>query len=197
MSAHVPDPRVRTRIDVDRALLERDDDLITVLDLPIVREATRPDGDAVHRLRSVPGIGTGLPRTSLSEIHDSARVDRVPACASSARRVQCTHTSAGTTRGPGGVKMGHGHVTSAFSEAAVRFLRHAPGAKKLLGTIEKTHGTGKALSMSAHPIGRAVCDRLARRTVFSMEQFRAGSRVPRSRRTRAPQSATSRRSWQE
>jgi hypothetical protein len=62
--------------DVDLAL-ERCDDLITDLELTIVREATRHDGDAFHRLRSVLGIGKVLALTILSEIHDITRFDRV------------------------------------------------------------------------------------------------------------------------
>lgn len=68
--------------------------------------------------------------------------------------------------------MGHGHLKWAFSEAAVLFLRHAPGGKTLLAQIEQTHGTGKALSILAHKIGRAVFYMLSRRTVFAMEKFR-------------------------
>jgi len=45
--------------------------------------------------------------------------------------------------------------------------------RKLLGTVEKKHGKGKALSILAHKIGRAVFYMLSRRTVFSMEKFRA------------------------
>jgi hypothetical protein len=60
-----------------------------------------------------------------------------------------------------------------FSEAAVLYLRHAPGGKKLLGDIEKKHRKGKALSILAHKIGRAVFCMLSRRTVFSMDKFRA------------------------
>jgi hypothetical protein len=55
----------------------------------------------------------------------------------------------------------------------VLFLRHAPGGKKLLAQIEKKHGKGKALSILAHKIGRAVFYMLSRRTVFSLEKFRA------------------------
>jgi hypothetical protein len=53
------DPSVRKSIDVDLALLGRYDALITDLELTIVRDAKRHDGDAFHRLRSVPGIMTG------------------------------------------------------------------------------------------------------------------------------------------
>ena len=137
VSEHFPDPSVRKSIDVDLALLERYDDLITDLELTIVREAKRHDADAFHRLRSVPGIGKVLAWTMLYEIHDITRFDRVQEFASYARRVKCTHQSAGKTYGTGGAKRGNVHLTWAFSEAAVLYLRHAPGGKKLLAEIEK------------------------------------------------------------
>ena len=123
---------------MDLALLERYDDLITDLELTIVREAKRHDGDAFHRLRSVPGIGKVLALTILYEIHDITRFDRVQEFASYARLVKCAHTSAGKTLGTGGAKMGNVHLKWAFSEAAVLFLRHASGGKTLLRQIEKT-----------------------------------------------------------
>jgi transposase len=173
VSAHFPDPIVRKSIDVDLALLERYDGLITDLELTIVREAKQHDGDAFHRLRSVPGIGKVLALTILYEIPDITRFDRVQEFASYARLVKCAHISAGKVRGSGGAKMGNVHLKWAFSEAAVLFLRHATGGKQLLGKIEQTHGKGKALSMLAHKIGRAVFYMLSRRTVFSLEKFRA------------------------
>jgi transposase len=173
VSEHFPDPSVRKSIDVDLALLERYDDLITDLELTIVREAKRHDGDAFHRLRSVPGIGKVLALTILYEIHDITRFDRVQEFASYARLVKCQQQSGGKTLGTGGAKMGNVHLKWAFSEAAVLFLRHAPGGKKLLGQIEKKHGKGKALSILSHKIGRAVFYILSRRTVFSIDKFRA------------------------
>jgi len=173
VSGHFSDPSVRKSIDVDLALLERYDTLITDLELTIVREAKRHDGDAFHRLRSVPGIGKVLGLTILYEIHDITRFDRVQEFASYARLVKCAHTSAGKVHGSGGAKMGNVHLKWAFSEAAVLFLRHAPGGKKLLTQIEKKHGKSKALSILAHKIGRAVFYMLSRGTVFSMEKFRA------------------------
>ena len=127
----------------------------------------------VHRLRSVPGIGKVLALTILYEIHDLARFDRVQELAWYARLVKWAHTAAGKVSGTGGAKIGNVHWKWAFSDAAVLFLRHAPGAKTLLGAIEKTHGTGKALSILAHKIGRAVYYMLSRGTVFSLERFRA------------------------
>ena len=63
---HFPDPAVRKSIEVDLALVERLDALITDLELTIVRHAKRHDADAFHRLRSVPGIGKILALTLLS-----------------------------------------------------------------------------------------------------------------------------------
>ena len=61
----------------------------------------------------------------------------------------------------------------AFSEAAVLFLRHSPEGRKVLARLQKQHGKGKALSILAHKIGRAVYYMLARGTVFSMDKFLA------------------------
>lgn len=167
------DPSVRKSIDVDLTLVAQYDTVITDLELTIVREAKRHDADAFHRLRSVPGIGKVLALTILYEIHDITRVGRVQECASYARLVKDQKQSAGKTFGTSGAKMGNVHLKWAFSEAAVLFLRHTKDGKKLLATIEKKHGKGKALSILAHKIGRAVFFMLSRGTVFSPEKFRA------------------------
>jgi transposase len=169
---HFPDPSVQKSIAVDLALIDQYDGLIIDLDLTIVREAKRHNADAFHRLRSVPGIGKVLALTILYEIHDITRFDRVQEFASYARLVKCKKQSGGKTLGTGGAKMGNVHLKWAFSEAAVLFLRHTEG-KKLIARIEKQHGKGKALSILAHKIGRAVFYMLSRETVFSMEKFLA------------------------
>jgi len=170
---HFPDPSVRKSVEVDVALIDQYDALVIDLELTIVREAKRHDGDAFHRLRSVPGIGKVLALTILYEIHDITRFDRVQEFASYARLIKCTHESAGKKLGTGGAKMGNVHLKWAFSEAAVLFLRHTTEGKRLLTRLEKKHGKGKALSILAHKIGRAVYYMLARGTVFSMEKFLA------------------------
>jgi len=170
---HFPDPIVRKSIEVDVALIDHYDALVNDLELTIVREAKHHDADAFHRLRSVPGIGKVLALTILYEIHDVTRFDRVQEFASYARLVKCVHQSAGKKLGTGGAKMGNVHLKWAFSEAAVLFLRHTKDGKKLLAGIEKKHGKGKALSILAHKIGRAVFYMLSRRTIFSMEKFLA------------------------
>ena len=170
---HFADPSVRKSIEVDLALVAQYDTLITDLELTIVREAKRHDADAFHRLRSVPGIGKVLALTILYEIHDITRFDRVQEFASYARLVKGQKQSAGKTLGTSGAKMGNVHLKWAFSEAAVLFLRHTKDGKKLLAAIEKKHGKGKALSILAHKIGRAVFYMLSRGTVFSTDKFLA------------------------
>ena len=169
---HFADPSVQKSIAVDLALIDQYDALVIDLELTIVREAKRHNADAFHRLRSVPGIGKVLALTILYEIHDITRFDRVQEFASYARLVKCQKQSGGKTLGTSGAKMGNVHLKWAFSEAAVLFLRHTEG-KKLIARIQKQHGKGKALSILAHTIGRAVFYMLSRGTVFSMEKFLA------------------------
>ena len=171
--AHFPDPSVRKSMEVDVALIDQYDTLVTDLELTIVREAKRHDGNAFHRLRSVPGIGKVLALTILYEIHDVTRFDRVQEFASYARLIKCRKESAGKKLGTSGAKMGNVHLKWAFSEAAVTFLRHNREGQRLLARLEKQHGKGKALSILAHKIGRAVYYMLSRETVFSMEKFLA------------------------
>ena len=73
---------MRKSIEVDVALLDHYDTLISELEATLVRDAKRHDADAFHRLRSVPGIGKILALTILDEIHDITRCDRVQEFAS-------------------------------------------------------------------------------------------------------------------
>ena len=170
---HFPDPSVQKSIEVDVTLIDQYDALVNDLELTIVREAKRHDADAFHRLKSVPGIGKVLALTILYEIHDITRFDRVQEFASYARLIKCAKESGGKKLGTSGAKMGNVHLKWAFSEAAVLFLRHTTEGKRLLARLEKTHGKGKALSILAHKIGRAVYYMLSRGTVFSMKKFLA------------------------
>ena len=94
----------------------------------------------------------------LYEIHDIQRFPRVQDFVSSCRLVQCAKESAGKRYGTSGAKMGHAYLTWAFSEAAGLFLRANPAGQKYLARVEKKHGKGKALSILAHTLARAVYD---------------------------------------
>ena len=170
---HFADPSVQKSIQVDVALIDQDDALVTDLERTIVRAAKRHDADAFHRLRSMSGIGNVLALTMLYEIHDITRFDRVQEFASYARLTKCSRESGGKKLGTGGAKMGNVHLKWAFSAAAVTFLRHNSARQKLRARLEKKHGKGKTLSILAHTIGRAVYYLLSRGTVFSMEKFLA------------------------
>jgi len=73
--------------------------------------------------------------------------------------------------GTSGKKIGNAHLTWAFSEAAVLFLRNNEPGQKLLARVEKKQGKGNALSILAHKLGRAVYDMLKRKTAFDMDLF--------------------------
>jgi transposase len=100
-----------------------------------------------------------------------ARFPRVQEFASYARLVKCQKTSAGKLKGTGGDKIGNAHLKWAFSEAAVLFLAKCPEGKTLYKRIEGKHGKGKALSILAHRLGRAVYFMLARKRAFDLERF--------------------------
>jgi transposase len=91
--------------------------------------------------------------------------------ASYARLVKCARESAGKKLGSGSAKQGNVHLKWAFSEAAVLYLRHSTDGRKFLARLERKHGEGKALSILAHKIGRAVYYVLAQGSVCSHEKF--------------------------
>ena len=72
-------------------------------------------------------------------------------------------------------KIGNAHLKWAFSEAAVLFLAKCPDdqGKKLLARLERKHGKGKALSILAHRIGRAVYFMLKTKRAFDLDRFLA------------------------
>jgi hypothetical protein len=69
--------------------------------------------------------------------------------------------------------MGNVHLKWAFSEAALLFVRHSEEGKSLLARLEKRFGKGKALSILAHKLGRAVYYMLAREEAFDAKRFAA------------------------
>jgi len=173
VAAHFPDRAVRHSIELDLALLERYDTLLRDLETGLVHQAKQHDPQAFQLLRSVPGIGKVLALTILYEIHDVTRFGRVQEFASYARLVKCAAESAGKKKGTSGAKMGNVHLKWAFSEAAVLFVRHSAGGKKLLARLEKRHGKGKALSILAHKLGRTVYFMLVRGKAFDGDRFLA------------------------
>jgi transposase len=87
------------------------------------------------------------------------------------RLVKCARESAGKRYGTSGATIGHAHLKWAFSEAAVLFLRDHPTAQKYLARLEKKHEKGKALTILAQKLARAVYDMLKRPGAFDTEKF--------------------------
>lgn len=139
--------------------------------MSIVQSAKQHEATTSYRLRSIPGVGKILALVLLYDIHDIRRFPRVQDLVSSCRLVKCAKESAGKRYGTSGKKLGNAYLTWAFSEAAVRFLRNNPAGQKLLARLEKKHDQGKALTILAHKMARAVYDMLKRETVFDMTKF--------------------------
>src|SRR4030095_11205964 len=173
------DPAVQKSIDVDLALIGSYDELLRDVELTLVNTAKHHDANTLYLLQTVPGIGKILSLVLLYELHRIDRFPSVQAFASYARLVKCSKESGGTRLGTSGKKIGNAHLKWAFSAAATLFLRHNPQGQKLLARLEKKHDTGKALSILAHTLGRAVYCMLPRQLAFDMEMFlqTSGSRA--------------------
>ncbi len=165
------DVSVRESLAADLALVDNYEVVIGELEASVLRQARAHDPDSFQLLKSVPGIGKVLALTILYEIHDIRRFDRVGQFASYSRLVKCQKSSAGKVQGTSGAKIGNAHLKWAFSEAAVLFLAKCPEGKKLFARIERKHGKGRALSILAHKLGRAVYFMLARKRAFDLERF--------------------------
>src|SRR5688572_28037153 len=165
------DDSVRKSIETDLKLLDHYDELIAELELYIVRTAKVHDSDTFHRLRSIPGVGKILAMTILYEVHDITRFTRVQEFCSYSRLVKCSRESAGKRQGFGGQKIGNVHLKWAFSEAAVSFLSKCADGRSLVERLRRKHGKGKALSILAHKLGRAVYYMMAREKTFDMQRF--------------------------
>jgi transposase len=72
-----PDPTVQQSIEVDLALLNSDDRLLTELELSLVNTAKAHNAQIFYRLRSIPGVGKILALVLLYEIHDIHRFPRL------------------------------------------------------------------------------------------------------------------------
>ena len=168
---HFPDPRVRKTIAVDVSLIDPYDQLLGEVELYITRTATAHDVQTCARLQSVPGIGQILALVLLSEIQDLTRFPRVPAFVSYCRLVKCAKESGGKRLGTSGKKIGTVPLRWAFAEAAVLFLRQNQPGKEYFAKLERKHGKGKALTVLAHKLARAVYYMLTRAQAFALNRF--------------------------
>jgi transposase len=168
------DTAVQKSIEVDLALIDHYDQLLSDIELYIVNTAKQHDVNAFYRLRSVPGIGKILALVILYEVQDIQRFPRVQDFVSYCRLVKCAKESAGKKYGTSGKKIGNAYLKWAFSEVAVLFLRNNPEGQKYLARLEKKHSKGKALTILAHRLARTVYHLLRREHAFDMNTFLNG-----------------------
>jgi transposase len=166
-----PDPAVQKSLEVDLALIDYYDQLLSDLELHIVKAAKQHDAQTVYLLQTVPGIGKILSLVLLYEIHTIERFPSVQDFVSYCRLVKCAKESAGKRYGTAGTKIGNAYLKWAFSEAAILFLRDNPAGQRYLARLEKKHGKGKALTILAHKLARAVYYMLKRGVVFKLDTF--------------------------
>src|SRR5262247_2600138 len=166
-----PEPAVQKSIEVDLALIGHYDQLLRDVELSILKTAKQHNAQTLYLLRTVPGIGEILSVVLLYEIHDITRFPRVQDFLSYCRLVKCTKESAGKRYGTAGTKIGNAHLKWAFSEATVLFLREHPAAQQYLARLEKKHDKGKALTILAQKLARAVYHMLTRKVAFDTETF--------------------------
>jgi transposase len=169
-----PEPAVQKSIEVDLALIGHYDQLLRDMELAILKTAKQHETNTLYLLRTVPGIGEILSLVLLYEIHDIQRFPRVQEFVSYCRLVKCAKESAGKRYGTSGSKIGNAYLKWAFSEAAVLFLRANPAGQKYLARLEKKHSKGKALTVLAHKLARAVYYMLQRKTAFDLPTFLRG-----------------------
>jgi len=165
------DPEVRKSVETNLALIDEYDRLLGALELHLTESAKVHDVNAFYRLRSVPGIGKILALVLLYEIHDIHRFPRVQDFVSYCRLVKCAKQSDGKHYGYSGTKIGNAHLKWAFSEAAVLCLRKNPPAQRYVARLAHKHGKGKALTILAHKLARAVYHMLRRGQAFEATKF--------------------------
>ena len=165
------DVSVRSSITFDLRRIDFYDGLLNEVELEILRHAKLHNPNTLHLLDSVPGVGKILSLVLLYEIHDICRFPRVQDFVSYCRLVKPKKESAGKTYGFIGAKIGNAHLKWAFSEAAVLFLRNNPQGQAYVARLEKTHSKGKALTILAHKLARAVYYMLRRNEAFEMKRF--------------------------
>ena len=165
------DPSVQKMIATDLAVIEAYDPIIAKMERDIIKMADQHDPVAYALLKSIPGIGRILGLVILYEIEDINRFPTVQDFVSYSRLVKSVKESNGKKYGPSGKKIGNAHLKWAFSEATALFLKGNEPGKKYIDRLANKHNKGKALSILAHKMGRAVYFMLRNKKPFDQNRF--------------------------
>ena len=164
-------PCVQKSIAANLEMITAYDTVLTELERDIVNSANAHNPVKFALLKTIPGVGKIIALNLLYEIENIGRFPRVQDFVSYCRLVKCTKESNGKKSGSSGQKIGNAHLRWAFSEAAQLFLKGNELAQKHLNKITNKHGKGKALSILAHKLGRAVYYMLKNQEAFDMKKF--------------------------
>jgi transposase len=160
------DPAVQETIEVDLALIDHYESLLRDAERCIRNTAQQRDSNTRSLRQPLPGLGESLGLVPRYAIHDVRRFPRVQDFVSHRRLVKRAKESARKRYGTAGTRIGKADLKWAFSEAAVRFLRTNPAGQHYLARLEKKHGRGKALTVLAHELARAVYYMMKRGVAF-------------------------------
>jgi len=164
-------PCVQKSIEANLEMITTYDRVISDLERYIIRTAKSHDPVSYALLQTIHGVGRIIALNLLYEIEDIARFPRVQDFVSYSRLVKCAKESNGKKYGTSGKKIGNAHLRWAFSEGAQLFLKGNEAGQKYLQKITSKHGKGKALSILAHKLGRAVYHMLKNQKAFDMNKF--------------------------
>jgi transposase len=167
----VPDEHVRRAVAADRELLDPPDAAIRHLERDIEVAAQKYFARELAVLQSIPGVGLIISLTVLLEIDTVERFDSRQQFCSYARLIAPPQESAGKKVGVGGKKRGNAWLKWAFSEAAVLCAQKDERVGGYLQRLTSRYGTGKALGIPAHKLGRARYHMLHTKKVFDLDKF--------------------------
>lgn len=166
------DKNTYSNIKADLEAIEAFDKIIKRLDLDIRQHALKEARHSFQILKTIQGSGDTISLSILYEIDDINRFKTVKDFTSYARLVKCKAESAGKSYGYSGAKIGNPHLKWAFSELAVYSVIHCPEIKLFFQKhLLNKYSKGKAYSVLAHKLGRAVYFMLKKGTVFDPLKF--------------------------
>lgn len=167
----IPDEHVRRAVAADLELLDPLDTLIRHLERDLEVAAQQRFAQELAVLQSIPGVGLIISLTVLLEIDTIARFDTRQQFCSYARLIAPPQESAGKKVGVGCRKRGNAWLKWAFSEAAVLCAQKDERLGAYLQRLTARYGTGKALGILAHKLGRAMYHMLHTKKVFDIDKF--------------------------